>query len=41
MTNPRQVLWYQDDEAMHNLRIEGTDGRFLIIRVLEERKAAA
>jgi hypothetical protein len=41
MTDPRQVLWYQDDEAMHNLRIEGVDGRFLIVRVLEERKAVA
>jgi hypothetical protein len=40
MTDPRQLLWFEDD-AIHTLRIEGTDGRFLVVRLLAKTRAAA
>ena len=40
MTDPRQLLCFEND-ASDTLQIEGTDGRFLIVRVICKTKAAA
>ena len=40
MTDPRQLIRFEDEVA-DTLQIEGTDGRFLIVRVLTKAKAAA
>jgi hypothetical protein len=40
MTDPLQLLWCEDD-ICGALRIAGTDGRFLIVRLLQNEKAAA
>jgi len=40
MTDPQLLLRFQDDRG-DTLQIEGTDGRFLIVRVLAKAKAAA
>jgi len=42
MTDPRQLLWSEEEEeAIPTLQIAGTDGRYLILRLLDNRKAAA
>lgn len=40
MTDPLQLLWCEDD-ASCILQIAGTDGRFLIVRLLQNEEAAA
>jgi hypothetical protein len=35
MTDPKQLLWFENDDT-DTLQIEGIDGRFLIIRLLEK-----
>jgi hypothetical protein len=40
MTDPLQLLWCESD-ASATLQIAGTDGRHLIVRLLQNEKAAA
>ena len=40
MTDPLQLLWC-DDEICATLQIAGTDGRYLVVRLLQNEEAAA